>query len=323
MKTSVINTSVGFGFLLLSSSAYPGDVIVIETVLVKTVLVKTVLVKTVLVETVLMIGTMRDQNGSTVPLSWSEIDANAIALTRHTHINELMQQVSGAWISRGSGQEHLTALLSPVLTDAGGCGSFYMAVDGIELRAPGLCNVIRLFDANSEQASEIEVIKGPGTALYGSNAMHGVINILSVPPSKNRQQVLGVDVGGFGYTRARYRFQNGWDNQGLSLLTNITSDKGFVDNTGFDQQKMSARYDNALGEWKTKTLIEYSNLNQETGGYVLGYKVYDDDARKRENPNPEAFRNASSFRGYSAISKHIDTNNELVFTPYLRSHGNR
>ncbi|MFT7561710.1 MAG: hypothetical protein ACI93R_003639 [Flavobacteriales bacterium] len=53
--------------------------------------------------------------------------------------------------------------------------------------------------------------------------MHGVINILSVPPSKNKQQALGLDFDRFGYTRARYRFQNGWGNQGLSLLKNITS----------------------------------------------------------------------------------------------------
>ena len=300
------NTSASFCFILLVSSACLGDV-------------TATFLETDRIETVLVTGTMRDQNGSTIPLSWSEIDANALALTRHTHISELMQRVSGTWISRGSGQEHLTALRSPVLTGAGGCGSVYMAMDGIELRAPGFCNVNQLFDANSEQASEIEVIKGPATALYGSNAMHGVINILSVPPSKNKQQTLGFDIGGFGYTRARYRFQNGWDNQGLSLLANITSDEGFVDNTGFDQQKISARYDDTRGDWQTKTLIEYSNLKQETGGYVLGYKAYEDDARKRENPNPEAFRDASSFRGYSAISTYIDEHNELILTPYVRS----
>ncbi len=118
-----------------------------------------------------------------------------------------MQRVSGAWISRGSGQEHLTALRSPVLTGAGGCGSFYMAVDGIELTTPGFCNVNQLFDANPERASEIEIIKEPATALYGSNAMHGVINLFSVLPPKSKQQVLGFDVGGFGDTRARAAFK--------------------------------------------------------------------------------------------------------------------
>ncbi|MFT7561711.1 MAG: iron complex outermembrane receptor protein [Flavobacteriales bacterium] len=72
-----------------------------------------------------------------------------------------MQLISGAWISRGSGQEHLTDLCSPVLSGASGCGSFYMAVDGIEIRVPSFCNVNQLFDANSEQHRRSKSLSGP------------------------------------------------------------------------------------------------------------------------------------------------------------------
>ena len=34
----------------------------------------------------------------------------------HQHVHELLNRVAGTWISRGSGQEHLTAIRSPVLT---------------------------------------------------------------------------------------------------------------------------------------------------------------------------------------------------------------
>ena len=54
-----------------------------------------------------------------------------------------------------------------------------MAQDGIPLRASGFCNVNELFDAHSEQAGGIEVIKGPAGVAYGANAMHGMINVLS------------------------------------------------------------------------------------------------------------------------------------------------
>ena len=54
------------------------------------------------------------------------VDANTITQTQAVHINELMARVAGTWISRGNGQEHLTAIRSPVLTGAGGCGAFLM-----------------------------------------------------------------------------------------------------------------------------------------------------------------------------------------------------
>ena len=46
-----------------------------------------------------------------------------------THPNELFDAVPGTWISRGSGQEHLTAIRSPVLTGAGACGAFLLLED--------------------------------------------------------------------------------------------------------------------------------------------------------------------------------------------------
>ena len=47
------------------------------------------------------------------------------------HPKEIFQRVPGVWISRGSGQEHLTSIRSPVLTGPGACGSFLLLEDGI------------------------------------------------------------------------------------------------------------------------------------------------------------------------------------------------
>ena len=44
-------------------------------------------------------------------------------------------------IQRGSGQESLTALRSPVLTGAGACGAVLVLEDGIPIRPVGTCNV--------------------------------------------------------------------------------------------------------------------------------------------------------------------------------------
>ena len=113
-------------------------------------------------------------------ISW--LDKETLKLIEHQHVNQAIVRVPGGWISRGNGQEHLTAIRSPVLTGAGGCGAFYIAQDGISLRAPGFCNANQLFDANTEQAQRIEVLRGPRSTLYGSNAVHGVLNVLTPSP---------------------------------------------------------------------------------------------------------------------------------------------
>ncbi|MBT4491184.1 MAG: TonB-dependent receptor, partial [Rhodospirillaceae bacterium] len=109
-----------------------------------------------------------------------------IDLVKPGHVAESLNRVSGMNIHRGNGQEHLTAIRSPVLTGGAGAGSFLYLQDGVPLRAAGFGNVNGLFEAHTEQAGSIEVVRGPGSALYGSNAVHGMINVLSRAPSKAR-----------------------------------------------------------------------------------------------------------------------------------------
>ena len=270
-------------------------------------------------EHMLVTATRLAQDGLRAPLSYTSLENDTLTLTGAVHANEIMQRVPGAWISRGNGQESLTALRSPVLTGAGGCGSFLMAADNISLRAPGFCNVNQLFDANLEQAGRVEVIKGPATAVYGASAMHGVINVLSPEPSSLPAQKYSVETGPNDYYRGRYLFSGQRGDHGVSVRLNGTTDGGYIDDAGYDQQKMSLRHDYDGGRWQLQSVVEGSNLNQETAGFIEGYKVYTDDDLRDTNPNPEAYRDAWSVRAYSQASIAIANAIQLQITPYYRN----
>ncbi len=271
-----------------------------------------------LTEQVLVTATRMPENGNGLPAAWSVVDEDTLNLTGHTHINEIMQQVPGVWITRGNGQESLTSLRSPTLTGAGSCGAFYMASDGISLRAPGFCNVNQLFDANSEQAGRIEVIKGPGTALYGSNAMHGVINILSAAPTGEIDNNITIEAGPYDYYRAKYRYSSTYGAHGISVRINGTTDGGYKDDSGYDQQKMTLRHDYTTDTLKITSVLDLSNLNQETAGFIKGKNAYEDSDLKKTNPNPEAYRDAKSLMLYSRLDFTLNDNNMLSVTPYVR-----
>ena len=239
------------------------------------------------------------------------LDSDTLARINHTHINEAMQRIAGVWISRGNGQEHLTAIRSPVLTGAGGCGAFLMAQDGIPLRASGFCNVNELFEAGSEHAGTIEVIKGPGTAAYGSNAMHGMINVLS--PAITPGQRLTLEAGPDSYLRSRYFV--GTDQIRLDLSG--TTDGGYKDASGFDQQKTAFQHRGDVAGAVVTSRIAYTNLNQETAGFVQGPQAYKDPVLKNANPNPEAFRDARAVKAHSRVV--LERGDATVqVTPYYR-----
>ena len=85
----------------------------------------------------------------------------------------------GVYVQRGSGAESLGAIRSPVLTGAGACGAFLMAEDSLPIRPVGFCNLNEMFELNYEQASVVEVLRGPGSALFGASAVHGIVNVLT------------------------------------------------------------------------------------------------------------------------------------------------
>jgi len=245
------------------------------------------------------------------------IDSSALDLIGHQHISQALSRISGTWISRGNGQEHLTAVRSPVLTGAGGCGAFFMAVDSISLRAPGFCNANQLFDANSEQAQSIEVLRGPASTLYGTNAVHGVINILSPDAFSNDANYFSIRAGRDDHIKTSLGFRSQQNNSAFGIFTNLTQNNGYQADSGYDQQKLTAVYEHKGSVWQNKTLVDMANLNQETAGFVEGFDVYRDAQIRRSNPNPEAYRDAKSLRAYSAFSRDLNAG-QLTLTPFLR-----
>ncbi len=265
-------------------------------------------------EEVIIKASRTDQQLSLWPGSVYRLDKSELELIRPRHITEALVQVPSVWISRGNGQEHLTALRSPVLTGAGACGAFVMAEDNIPLRAAGFCNVNQLLEATSELAEGIEVLPGPQSVLYGSNALHGVINILSPSLGAGEASRMALETGSHDYYRTQlsHRVDNwyiGFDG---------TSDGGYKDYAGFDQQKAKLRYAANRGRLDIITTAAFTNLNQETAGFVRGDDAYKDSGRRRENPNPEAYRDVRSLRLNSRFDYTVDETTQWTVTPYTR-----
>ena len=263
------------------------------------------------IDEIVTVATRAEADLQQVIGSVSVVDEEALELVSHAHVQQALSRVAGVNLHRGNGQEYLPAVRSPVLTGAGGCGGFLMQEDGIPLRAAGFCNINELFEANTEMAQRIEVLRGTGTVLHGSNAMHGVVNI--VTPEISEQSSLGLEVGANDY--GRVKFKSGTET--LGIAASFTRDGGFRDESGFDQQKMSLRHRYKTDDLQIDSGLTVTNLNQETAGFIEGLDAYKDNSLVKQNLNPEAYRDVRSARAWSRISK-SEQNYQLIVTPYIR-----
>lgn len=245
------------------------------------------------------------------------IGDDAIATVAPTHATEIFWRVPGAWVTRNSGQESLVGIRSPVLSGAGACGAFLFLEDGLPSRPAGFCNVNQLFELNLEQARMIEVVRGPGSALYGSNALHGIVNVLMPSPADGRDQVLA-DVGPADYYRGRFS-RGRWDGaRGFRVTGQAAHDGGWRDDSGYRQAKVNAGWLAQSGTIERELSLAATTLGQDTAGFITGFETYRDDLLRTSNPNPEAFRDADSVRASYAWRRNQD-GRRLELRPYARA----
>jgi outer membrane receptor protein involved in Fe transport len=251
---------------------------------------------------IVVTGQRREQSALAHSGSIELLDGALIDNVFHQHIHQLMTRVAGVWVSRGSGQEHLTAIRSPVLTGPGSCGAFLFLENGVPIRPAGFCNVNQLFEIDTEQAQSIEVIRGPGNALYGSNALHGIVNVL-MPMQGNRSAAHGIlEVGVNRFLRLQAELPGNPQSPHFAGFS-LSDDGGFRDDSGYRQIKIHANTTRDFVDGEFTAAFSATDLDQETAGFIVGEDAYRDPAVNRSNPNPEAFRQAASQRLYGIWSK--------------------
>ncbi len=277
-----------------------------------------VLAESSVTEEIVVTGTRQEQLLLDLAGNTGRLKNEEIELIGHTHINETMARIPGTWISRGNGQEHLTAIRSPVFTGPGACGAFLMAEDGIPVSASGFCNVNELFELNTEQAGAIELIRGPGSALYGSNAMHGVLNVLSAAPAQGDDNRVSLEAGPHEYYRLKTTTSRGEGDHGYRFNANLTDDGGWRDDSGFAQQKATYRHDFGDSDLHYTLLVSATNLQQDTAGFIEGEDAYKDEDLVEQNFDPEAYRNVKSLRTSLRMDRPLAGGDVLSFTPYAR-----
>lgn len=247
-------------------------------------------------------------------VSITRLDENTIEQVNAQHPNQLFGRVPGTWISRGSGQEQLTAIRSPVLTGAGACGAFLFLENGVPIRPAGFCNVNQLFEINLHQAAAVEVLRGPGTVQDGSNALHGLVNVLQPTAGSRPPFTLALQRGSDDYRRADLRLGG----EQFLLQTSYTDAGSFRQNESYQHGFLNLGWSGEWRGWAIDHHFAYADLDQETAGFILGFETYRDPLERRRNLNPEAFRDADAGRLSSRWRRQLANGDEIQLLPFAR-----
>jgi outer membrane receptor protein involved in Fe transport len=247
------------------------------------------------------------------PAAVGVIQGETVRLDRPSHPAQAMSQIPGVAVAVTNGEGHTTSIRQPFTT-----GPVYLFLeDGIPIRSTGFFNHNALYEINLPQSGGIEVIRGPGTALYGSDAIGGIINVLSrTPPAKAEVSAFG-ELGGHGWWRGLVGGGTAFGDNALRADLNLTHTDGWREKTAYDRQSGGFRWDRALGaDAALKTLLSFSRVDQQTGANSPLVRA-DFENNPTRNNLPIAFRKVNALRLSSAYEREFGSS-LLSLTPYLR-----
>jgi iron complex outermembrane recepter protein len=256
-------------------------------------------------------ATREAQSVSETPASISTVGADTVAESRPTHPKDLLNQIPGVRLSTLSGEGHSTSIRQPLTTAA----VYLYLEDGIPTRSTGFFNHNALYEINVPQSGGIEVNRGPGSALYGSDAIGGMVNVLTREPPREAEFDVTGEVGSHGWRRMLLGGGDTVGDNAWRASVNLTHSDGWHDDAGYDRQTGTFRWDRYTSDDAMfKTILSFSKVDQEHVG-TLSEQEYRESPRS--NNIPFSYREVDAFRLSTAYEHETETT-LLSVTPYFR-----
>jgi len=265
-------------------------------------------------ETITVTGTRDEAKLEDVAASIGILDQQTIKDINAPHSSDLLNRIPGVFINQlgSTGQGTSAAIRQPITTNP----VYLYLENGVPTRSPAFFNHNALYEVNLAQASGVEVTKGPGSALYGSDAIGGVVNVLTNAPISDEAPELTLEGGQFDWQRAQITGTHISSEHKLAARIDAIDSIGWRENNEFDRQSANVMWQTNAADFAVNTVYSYTAIDMNTGGTGLSETDYKHDPEKAGNLI--GYRDVSAQRLSSAWKKSLNSG-DVSFTPYVRS----
>ncbi len=270
-------------------------------------------------EEILVTSASREiQKRSEVPGSIATINAQTIKETKAFGIDQLVNQVPGVFMSTSraaSNEQHFMTVRSPISTKA----LFLYLEDGLQIRPTSVFNHNALLEMNDLSYSRIEVLKGPASSIYGSEAIGGSFNFITKTPSENLSGSIGFQTNDLGLTRYDFEISDQpGEKFGFYLGGQYAQrENGPIEHSNYEKTAITFKtvYDiNATSKWTTVfDIVDYrSDMTGSLSEVDYSEGNYESDQTFTE-------REAIAFRARTTLDEFWSDRNKTSFNFIVRS----
>jgi len=177
---------------------------------------------------------------SEAPVAIALINKQTIDETKAQRLDALLNKTSGVFMVNLGNEQHEMSIRQPMTTNS----RFLYLEDGIPLRTTGVYNHNALLEINLPAAKSIEIIKGPSSALYGGEAIGGIVNVITQAAPAFTNGDISIQLNNTGYKRANAKIGTTIGKIGI-IASGYYADKrnGPIEYSDFHKSAFSIRAD--------------------------------------------------------------------------------
>jgi len=168
------------------------------------------------------ISTNTDQTLSKAPSVVSVITAEDIRATGATNLREILQSVPGIYV-----RSNLFGFRPQVTFRGAAAAHTLLMVDGAPMRDLVWTSGIFSRGLPTSMIDRIEIIRGPGSALFGSDASAGVINVITKAAGRIEQSEAGLRVGSFDTQSVWGQHKATWNGFDIGVTADLSHTDGY------------------------------------------------------------------------------------------------
>jgi len=247
------------------------------------------------------------------PIAISSLSNLVLRETKAVSLEQVLNKVSGVYMVNLGNEQHTMAIRQPI----GYSSLFLYLEDGIPIRTSGDFNHNALIEINMAALKNIEVIRGPSSSLYGSEAVGGAVNFITQAASAVPTARVQLEAGSRGYRRTDFQLSNTFGKVGFFLGGYVAAQRnGYYSHSDFDKLALTLRTDYLISS-KTKlttaaTLIRYQT--DQTGGLDSSFFF----SRRTTSQQTFTYRKVNALRIRSTLEHQWNAANRTQVTAFFR-----
>ncbi|WP_210488630.1 TonB-dependent receptor [Rufibacter aurantiacus] len=263
---------------------------------------------------VIVSASRQAQTRTEAPVAISTISSRVLQETKATTLDQVLNKVSGVYMVNLGNEQHTMAIRQPI----GYKSLFLYLEDGIPIRTSGDFNHNALIEINMAALKNIEVIRGPASSLYGSEAIGGAVNFITQAPAPVPTAKLQVEGSTQGYRRTDFSVSNTFGKVGIFAGGYYAAQRdGIISHSDFDKLAFTLRADYRISDRSklitSGSLVDYKT--DQTGGL--------DSTRffRKEYSSLHTFtyRKVNALRLRSTLEHAWDASNQTQATLFFRN----